>query len=300
MLLFSGSSNPSLAKKIAKSMDLGLSNLEIVTFPDKENRVRVIDNVVEQKVVVVQSTGVSPNRYYMELFFILDSIKRSGAEFVELVIPYLGYQRQDHIFRDGEGVSLEVIIKIIESLGVSRVISFDLHSVRIPELFNIPVAHLSALPVFAEKIKEMFPDLSGVTLVSPDKGGIARIEKLSGLLGGLSYASINKNRDLHTGEVESSRIDGNVSETAILVDDVISTGGTLIAATDLLKKNGVKKVYVFATHGIFAGVAPQKLQQSGIEKVIVTDSVEIRANHKFEKLEVISIAPLITLELKQI
>src|SRR3989338_8375658 len=136
MLIFSGSSNKNLAKKVAKQLRLSLSEIEIHTFPDKENRVRVIDKVLDQDVVVVQSTGVSPNRYYMELFFILDSLKRSGARSVTLVVPYLGYQRQDHIFRSGEAVSLEVIVNLIKTLKVDSVISFDLHSLRTQEFFN--------------------------------------------------------------------------------------------------------------------------------------------------------------------
>ncbi len=298
LLIFSGSSNRSLAKKIAGDLGLRLGKIEIHTFPDKENRVRVMDRVVDENAILVQSTGVSPNRYYMELFLILDSLKRSGAEFTTLVIPYMGYQRQDHIFRDGEGVSLEVIIKILESLGVSRVISFDLHSIKIPELFTVPITHLSALPLFAKEIERMFPDLSDVTLVSPDKGGIRRIQQLSGLLGGAAFASIEKNRDLDTGSVESGKIDGKVSKIAILIDDVISTGGTLIAASNLLKKNGVEKVYVMATHGVFAGDAPKKLEESQVEEVVVTDSIEIRSNHKFGKLRTISISGLISQSLQ--
>lgn len=299
MLIFSGSSNLSLAKKIAESLGLPLGNIEIATFPDKENRVRVIDNVVGQDVVLVQSTGVSPNRYYMELFLILDSVKRSGATSTTLVIPYLGYQRQDHIFRDGEGVSLEVIIKIIESLGVSKVISFDLHSIKIPQLFSVPITHLSAIPLFADEIKNMFGSLSDITLVSPDMGGIRRIDELSKLLNNAPYTSIEKNRDLTTGSVESSKINGEVSNTALIVDDVISTGESVIAASNLLKKNGAQKVYVMATHGVFAGDASKKLQESSVEEVIVTDSIEVRSNHKFEKLRTISISQLISESLQK-
>src|SRR3989344_5806372 len=148
MLIFSGGSNKKLAGRVARDLGLKLGNLEIITFPDNENRVRVIDRVLDQDVVVVQSTGITPNLYYMELFFILDSLKRSGARRVTLVIPYLGYQRQDHVFRSGEGVSLEVIIKILESLGVDRFISFEFHSVKISELFKKEVRELSAIPLF--------------------------------------------------------------------------------------------------------------------------------------------------------
>lgn len=304
MLIFSGSSNKNLAKRVAKQLHLYLSEIEIHTFPDKENRVRVIDKVLDKDVVVVQSTGVSPNRYYMELFFILDSLKRSGARSVTLVIPYLGYQRQDHIFRSGEAVSLEVIVNLIKTLRVDRVISFDLHSLRIEEFFRtkkIKLSHLSALSVFAEEIKKIARGPVGdVVLVSPDMGGIRRIQLLAELLGNkIPCISIEKNRDLNTGEVKSTKVNGEVKKKAIIVDDVISTGGTLISAADLLKKNGASEIYVMATHGIFAGDAPKNLEESVIKKVIVSDTIEVRTNRRFNKLEVVSISKLIINELQK-
>lgn len=304
MLIFSGSSNKNLAKKVAKQLRLSLSEIEIHTFPDKENRVRVIDKVLDKDVVVVQSTGVSPNRYYMELFFILDSLKRSGAKSVTLISPYLGYQRQDHIFRSGEAVSLEVIVNLIKTLRVDRVISFDLHSLRIEEFFRtkrIKLFHLSALPVFAEEINKIARGpVKDVVLVSPDMGGIRRIQLLAGLLGNkIPCISIEKNRDLNTGEVKSTKVNGEVKKRAIIVDDVISTGKTLISAADLLKKNGAEEIYVMATHGIFAGDAPKDLEESIIKKVIVSDTIEVRKNRRFNKLEVASVSKLIIEELQK-
>ncbi len=301
MLIFSGSSNKSLAKKIAGRLGVSLSQIEIHTFPDKENRVRVIDKVLDKDVIVVQSTGVSPNRYYMELFFILDSLKRSGAQSVTLVTPYLGYQRQDHIFRSGEAVSLEVIVNLIKTLKVDSVISFDLHSLRIEEFFKtkrIKLSHLSALSVFAKEIKRMGGN--DLVLVSPDMGGIRRIQLLSELLGNkIPCISIDKTRDLNSGEVTSTKINGEVKKRAIIVDDVISTGKTLISAAELLKKNGVEEIYVMATHGIFAGDAPEDLENSIIKKVIVSDTIEIRNNRRFNKLQMVSVSPLITKTLKK-
>lgn len=291
MLIFSGGSNKELAAKIAADLGLSLGQLEIITFPDNENRVRVIDRVVDEDVVVIQSTGITPNLYYMELFFILDSLKRSGARTITLVIPYLGYQRQDHIFREGEAVSLEVIIRILEELGVTKVISFDFHSVKIPELFKVPVTDLSALPVFADKINEM--NKEDLVLVSPDMGGIARIKKLSELTGNLPFVSIVKNRDLDTGDIESAEINGEVKKRAIIVDDVASTGKTLIAAANLLKEHGVEEVDVMVTHAIFAKNASTEIQESIINKVIVTDSISLPPKRKFEKLEVLSVSSLI-------
>lgn len=295
MKIFSGNSNLPLAKKIVKDLGLSLGRLEITTFADNENRARVIDRVVDEKVVVIESTGISPNHYYMELFFILDSIRRSGAQFITLVVPYLGYQRQDHIFRDGEAVSLEVIIKILESLEVAKVISFDLHSIKIPELFHVPVDHLSALPIFSEEIKKMFKsDYEDVVLVSPDMGGIRRVEELSRLLNGRAdFISIDKDRDLNSGSVQSVKINGKVKNTAIIVDDVISTGQTLVSATKLLKKNGAKKVIVMATHGVFSDDAAENLQRSDIEKVVVTDTLDIPVERQFGKLQIVSVSKLI-------
>lgn len=296
MLIFSGGSNKPLAEKVAKNLDLDLGELEVITFPDNENRVRVIDQVLDQDVVLVQSTGVTPNLFYMELFFILDSLKRSGAKSITLVIPYLGYQRQDHIFREGEAVSLNVIIKLLEELGVGRVISFDFHSVKIPVMFHVPVVHLSALGAFADIINEKGKD--DLVLVSPDMGGIARIKKLSEITDGIPYVSIVKDRDLNTGDIQSATINGEVKKRAVIVDDVISTGKTLTAAAKLLKENGAEEITVMATHAIMAKSAATDLQNSEIEKVIVTDTIQLPEQRIFPKLEVISIADLISSDLK--
>lgn len=301
MLIFSGTSNPGLAKRIAEKLDTKLSSLEIFKFPDKEVRVRVLENVLDKHTIVVQSTGVHPNHYYMQLFFILDALKRSGGSEVTLVIPYLGYQRQDHIFRSGEAVSLEVIVNLIKAMKVDRVISFDLHAPRISEFFinkRIKMDHLSALPVFAKEIEKM--DLKNVVLVSPDMGGIRRIKILAGLLNDqVPCISVEKNRDLNTGEIESNKINGEVRKITVIVDDMISTGNTLIAAADLLIKNGAEEVYVFATHGIFAADAPTNLQKSIIKRVTVADTIEIRPKRRFEKLHIVSVSPLIAQALKK-
>lgn len=304
MMIFSGTSNPALAKKIAGNLKTKLSSLEIYKFPDKEVRVRVLEKVLGKHTIVVQSTGVHPNHYYMQLFFILDAIKRSGGSDVTLVIPYLGYQRQDHIFRSGEAVSLEVIVNLIKAMKVDRVISFDLHAPRISEFFvnrKIKIDHLSALPVFADEIRKIAKkSFNDIVLVSPDMGGIRRIKILADLLEDrIPCISIEKNRNLNTGEIESTKINGEVKKTTIIVDDVISTGKTLIAAADLLKKNGASDIYVMATHGIFAGDAPIALQNSIIKKVIISDTLEIRPKRRFDKLHILSVSSLISETLKK-
>lgn len=316
--IFSGSSSKSLAEKVCKILDISLSPLEIHVFPDLERRVRVVGNVVNEDVVVIQSTATPADQNYMELFFIIDALKRSGAKSVTAAVPYLGYQRQDHVFRDGEAVSLDVVIKMIESLGASKVITFDLHSIKIPQLFNIPVAHLSALPLFALEIKKMVnlpagrvggqsPALSeaegsivNCSLVSPDMGGIRRIKIISEMLGSMPYATIVKNRDLSSGEVTIEKIDGQVFKRAVIIDDMISSGKTVIAAAARLRDKGAEEIIVMATHAILSDNAAGDLQSSILSKVIVTDSVDVPKDKQFPKLEVVSVADIIAKEIKQL
>ena len=299
MKIFSGFSNKSLSEKIAKELGQKLAALDIFIFPDDERRIRVLEPVLDLDTVVVETTNKPAEKNYMELFFIVDALKRSGAKTVTAVIPYMGYQRQDHVFRDGEAVSLEVIVRTLEAVGVDRVISFDMHTPRIPDLFKIPVVHLSALPLFAEKIKKI--DGKNGVLISPDMGGIRRIKMLSELLDGMACGSIEKNRDLATGHVEAEKITGDVKgKNVYLVDDMISTGGTILTACNLLREKGAKAVYVFATHAVFSKEAPQILMRTGAMKVFVTDTIGLPERSKFENLEILSVAGIIASELKKI
>lgn len=292
MKIFSGTSNRSLAEKVARKLKLELSPLELHRFPDTEIRVRVVNGDLEDDVVLIESTGIPANQNYMELFLILDALKRSGARSITLVSPYMGYQRQDHVFRDGEEVGFEMIVKILESLRVDKLISFDMHSVKLPDVFTIPVVHLSALPLFAQKIEKE------TVLISPDMGGIRRIKILSELTGS-PFGEIEKDRDLATGSVQSSKMEGDVKgKNVALVDDMISSGGTVKAAVELLREKGAKKIDVFATHPVFAPGCDKLLADLGVEKVYVTDSIEVPEKKRFENLEILSLADLIAKELK--
>ncbi len=195
MKIFSGSSNKPLAEDIARHLDIPLSPVEVFIFPDGERRVRIEENVVDEDTIVVQSTSTPVDNHYMELFFLIDSLKRSGAKSITVVMPYFGYQRQDHVFRSGEAVSLDVVIKMLESLGVSKVVAFDLHSIKIPELFHIPVIHLSGLPLFSYIAQKSGWNKDETCLVSPDMGGIRRIEQIATMLDGMSYVATIKDRD---------------------------------------------------------------------------------------------------------
>lgn len=294
MKIFSGTSNKPLAEKIAKKLGIDLSAIEIYIFPDGEKRVRLLDKVIGENCIVVQPTSPNPDGNYMELFFIVDALKRSGASSVTAVIPYLGYQRQDHVFRDGEAVSLEVISTLLKWGGVDMIIAFDLHSIKIPEIFKIKLNHLSALPLFAQEIKKIG---SNTVLISPDMGGVRRIKILSKMLNNMPFAVIEKNRDLATGEVTMSGISGDIKENAIIVDDMISTGNTIIKAASLLRNGGAKNIYVFATHPVFSDEAPRILDNSSLKKVFVTDTIDIPKEKRFPKLEILSVSELIAKQL---
>jgi ribose-phosphate pyrophosphokinase len=296
MKFFAGS-NKQLAIKVAKKIGVEISPSEISVFPDGEKRIKLNEKVLGEDTFILESTGMPVDSNYMELFFFVDALKRSGAKTVTAIIPYLGYSRQDHIFRDGEDVSLEVIIKILESVGLDKVILIDLHSIRIPELFNIPVTHLSAMKLFVDKVKEINKD--NLCLVSPDMGGIRRVKEMVDLLGSVPFATIVKNRDLKTGDIDDVSLDGDVNgRQAFIVDDMVSTGETLVKAADLLLKNGAKKVYALITHGVFTKGAQDLLQNSQIEKIFVTDTLEISVSKNFTKLQIISVSDLIASHIK--
>lgn len=313
MKLFSGSSNPRLSQKVAEALHIQLSPIETMIFPDGERRVKLNDSVVDEDAVVIQSTNTPVDQNYIELFFIIDALKRSGAKSVTAVIPYLGYQRQDHVFRDGEVVSLDVMIRFLESLKVDKVIAFDLHSIKIPELFHIPIVHLSALPIFAERIKsKAFNKLSDdrddllkdTILVSPDMGGLRRIEQMSQMLDGMPWIATVKNRDLQTGDITIKEFDGPLKPSelpgkrALIVDDMISSGNTVMQSAELLKNNGVVSCDVFATHAIFSEEAPELLQDSRIDRVYVSTTVFVPEEKRFPKLHRLSIAEMIAKELR--
>lgn len=301
MKLFSGSSNRPLAEKIAKALGMSVSPLEIHLFPDNEKRVRVLANVVDEDCIIVEPTNPPADQNYMELFFIVDAIKRSGAKSVTVVMPYVGYQRQDHVFRSGEAVSLEVVLKTLAAVGASKMLVFDLHSAKTKQVSRIPMIHLSALPLFAKEIKKKGLEVGSI-LISPDMGGIRRVKLLSEMLENMPYAAIEKNRDLVTGEVEASEIKGIIGKfekRAIIIDDMISSGKTIVTATNLLQNRGVDEMYVFATHPVFSNGADNILQETPVEEVFVTDTIYVPREKQFPKLEILSVAGMISEACKQ-
>lgn len=294
MLLVGDLNNRSLSDSLGKELGLDVIYPDKHIFDDGEMRMRIEVPVLDEDVFILKSTSQPVNDNFLELLFTIDALKRSGAHKVTVVIPYLGYSRADHVFREGEAVPLEVIIKSLEANGLDEVILIDPHTIRMSEMFKIPHRMESALPVFAETISELGLPPEKISIVSPDMGGIRRVRQLSEMIFGSTYAAINKDRDLESGSIESTHVgEGEVREICIVTDDIISTGDTMVKAVELCLKEGAKVVYIFATQPVFAHDAHEKLKNCRAERVYVTDAIEVTEEKRFENLEILSLAPQI-------
>ena len=220
MIFFGDQNSKDLSESIGKKLNVKVHYPDITVFPDGERRIHLLENIVDEHVVFLSTVGTSLDSYVLETSFIIDACKRSGATSVTGVIPYMPYSRADHVFRDGEAVPLEVVIHILESAGLSKILFVDPHTIKMPEMFQIEVKNLSALSLFAEKIRELGFDKENSVIVSPDMGGLRRMQQLSEMLDNLPFASVEKERDYETGEIASSGIHGEIKDTCFIVDDI--------------------------------------------------------------------------------
>lgn len=293
LMIFVGDlNNRELSDAVGQQLGIAVIYPDKHVFDDGELRIRIETPVLDEEVFVLKSTCPPVNENYLELLFTTDALKRSGAKKVTAIIPYLGYSRADHVFREGEAVPLEVVIKSLEATGLDKVILTDPHTIKLSEMFQIESLMDSALPIFADKIKTFGFENSEISIVSPDMGGIRRVKMLSELLPQSTYAAINKDRDLASGELTGSRLaEGEIRRICIVTDDIISTGGTIVRGVDTCFENGAETVYVFATQPVFSSDAHEKLKNSKAQKIYVTDAIEVPEGKKFENLEIISLAP---------
>ncbi len=276
MILFSGSSNQLLAKAIADHLNIPLGNVDLERFSDGEIRPWIKDDVRDKIVFVLQSFAPPMNDHIMECILMGDAIRRGAPKRMIGIIPYFGYARQDKQHRMGEPVSARIIAKLIEVAPYQEVITVDLHNDAIVGFFRIPVIHKSALPLFARILPQY---LEGDTvIVSPDVGGVKRARKLASQMD-LPLVVMEKRRNLDAKDVsETVQIIGNVSgKTTVIVDDIISTGGTIANAATALKEAGAKRVLVTISHGLFTGHAFELLEQAPIDTIVVTDSIARKA-----------------------
>lgn len=292
ILVLSGTANPKLAEDVVKNMNLKLGDMEIRRFADGEVFVQVGESVRNKDVYVIQPTGrPSSNENWMELYCIIDALKRASAKRITAVIPYYGYSRQDRKNEPRVPITAKLVANLLTESGVGRVLSLDLHAAQIQGFFDIPVDHMQSKNIFLEKIRKDL-DISNSIIVSPDIGGIGRARLIAKALK-LDIAIIDKRRD-RANECEVMNIIGDVKgKDAIIIDDIIDTGGTLIKSTNALKQSGVRKIFVFITHAVCSGDVYERINASEIEKLYITDSLKVINERLGNKIEVISVAPAI-------
>jgi len=297
MILFSGTAHPKLSKEVEQLLKIKLGKTEIIRFDNSEVRVRILENVQNKSVAVIQPTSNPTNHSLMQLFFFCDALKREGAKDITAVIPYFGYARQNIQHRKGEAVSAHVVIDILEHLGFSKVITFDLHDEGLMGVFSVPFVHLSGLSVMAQQMKRDLKNISkeAIAIVSPDQGGIERARMFGRSLFGsedFDLVIIEKKRDQdHKHQSTALDIYGDVrGKTAILIDDIVTSAGTLLHAADMCLDRGAKDVYAAITHHDFSTKAPERIQNSSLKAFYTTNTIPLRPSQNFAKLHEISIA----------
>jgi len=290
--IFTGNSNLPLAQEISNYLKIPLGKATVETFSDGESKVEVKENVRGGDVFVVQSTSAPGNDNLMEMLLMLDAFKRASAKRITAVIPYFGYARQDRKVAPRVPISAKLVADLITTAGASRILTMDLHSGQIQGFFNIPVDNLYATPVLLQYLRRQL-NRNEVTIVSPDAGGVERARDFATRLNA-SLAIIDKRRSGPNVVAEMNIIGEVKGQTAILLDDMVDTAGTLTIAAQALKKEGAKRIFGCCTHPVLSGPAIQKIKDSPLEELIVTNSIPLRPKaEKCKKIKVLSVAHLI-------
>ncbi len=297
-MLFSGSSSVELTEEIAKCISIPISKSTVTKFADGELKIKIEENIRGQDIFIVQSTN-PPAENLLELLLFLDAAKRASAERITAVIPYFGYARQDRKDEPRVPISAKLIADLLAISGAHRVLTMELHAEQIQGFFNIPVDHLYAAPVFIDYYQEK--GIENYVVVSPDAGRVNRVRAFARRIGkDIPIAIIDKRR---TGPNQSKVINviGDVKgKNAIIYDDMIDTGGTIIDAAEALANKGVREIYVCAVHGIFSRNAVEKIENSPIKEVSVTNTLKIPKEKVVDKLKILSIAYLLAEAIKRI
>ena len=294
LMLFSGRSNPLLSEKIAKTLGVELSGVKIKTFSNGEIYARYQQSVRGSDLFIIQSVsgyeGGSVNDALMELLVMCDAAKRASAHSITAVITNFGYSRQDKKSAAREPITAKLVADMLTAAGVDRVITIDLHQGQIQGFFDLPVNHLTALPIFANYFSNM--NLENVCVVSPDVGRAKAAKKLADLMD-CDLAVMHKSRPAHN-VAEISNVIGDVEgKTCILNDDIIDTSGSIVAGVQALKLKGAQDVFVCATHGLFSGPAYDRLEAADIKQVVVCDTVPVPYERQTGKIKVESVSPLL-------
>jgi ribose-phosphate pyrophosphokinase len=295
--VFSGNANNELAENICKELGIPLGSCDVNHFSDGEINVNISETVRGIDVFIVQPTCSPVNDNLMETLILIDAVKRASAGRVNAVVPYYGYARQDRKTKAREPITAKLVANLLTTAGADRVISMDLHAAQIQGYFDIPVDHLSGVPILAEYFKDIIDEETVV--VSPDLGGVTRARTFANLLD-LPIAIIEKRRP-KANVAEVMNIIGDIDgKNVILIDDIIDTAGTITQAASVLKNFGARKVYGCATHGVLSGPAIERIEKSELEKFIITDTIPLTEDKKIHKIEIVSVAPIFAKAIRRI
>lgn len=291
IIIFTGNSNAPLVDRICKELGIDKGACVVSQFSDGEISIDIQETVRGKDVFVIQPTSGPVNDNLMELLIMIDALKRASAGRISAVVPYYGYARQDRKVRAREPITAKLVANLITIAGANRLIAMDLHAGQIQGYFDIPVDHLTAIPILAQYFKDQLGS-ENFAAVSPDLGGVTRTRAFSNKLDNIPIAIIEKRRP-KANVSEVMNVIGTIEgKDCILVDDIVDTAGTICKAAEALKKYGAKKIYGCATHGVLSGPAIERLENSVLEKFVITDSILLPEDRKIDKIEVVSVAPL--------
>lgn len=299
--LFSGRGFPELSEQVAQELGIPLTPTSAYDFANGEIFVRFEESVRGCDAFVIQSHSSPINKQIMEQLIMIDALKRASAKRITVVAPFYAYARQDKKSRGREPITARLMADLFKTAGADRLMVVDLHTSQIQGFFDGPVDHLFALPMLANYVGSKV-DRSMLTIVSPDSGRVRVAERWSELLGGCPIAFIHKTRDpLVPNEAVVGKVVGDVTgRTCVVIDDMIDTAGTIIKAVDALFEGGAKDVIVAATHAVFSGPAVDRLKESRAVEIVVTDSLPLSEDQKFDKLTVLTIAPLLARAIREV
>ncbi|MCY7619792.1 ribose-phosphate diphosphokinase [Bacillus pumilus] len=288
--IFSLNSNPELAKEIADRIGVDVGKSSVKRFSDGEVQINIEESIRGCDCYVIQSTSAPVNEHIMELLIMVDALKRASAKTVNIVIPYYGYARQDRKAKPREPITAKLFANLLETAGATRVIALDLHAPQIQGFFDIPIDNLMAVPILTNYFEQK--NLNDIVVVSPDHGGVTRARKMADRLKA-PIAIIDKRRP-KPNVAEVMNIIGNIEgKTAILIDDIIDTAGTITLAANALVENGAAEVYACCTHPVLSGPAVERITNSKIKELVVTNSIHLTDDKKVEKFIPLSVGPLL-------
>ncbi|HEY4600553.1 MAG TPA: ribose-phosphate diphosphokinase [Cerasibacillus sp.] len=288
--VFTLNSNLKLAEEIARHIGIPLGKCSVSRFSDGEIQINIEESIRGCDVYIVQSTSAPVNEHLMELLIMIDAVKRASAKSVNIVMPYYGYARQDRKARSREPITAKLVANLLETAGADRVITLDLHAPQIQGFFDVPIDHLQGVPILSDYFKEK--NLEDIVVVSPDHGGVTRARKMADRLGA-PIGIIDKRRP-RPNVAEVMNIVGNIEgKTAILIDDIIDTAGTITLAANALVESGAKEVYACCTHPVLSGPAIERIENSKIKELVITNTIPLPEEKKTGKITQLSVAPLI-------